>query len=400
MAKIKKIKDSMETVTVSGSNSTWVLGKGDSVKVEGPGIRDDNASNNVKVIINGDVLTLGDTDTTGVQGTGVGSTYVIGKSGSVTGDFGVALFGTDETLVNRGAINGDEIGFVFQGNNQVARNFGSITGVGSTAVQFNNGTGNHFINGVGGDVFGGDYAIFAPSTQSQPARVTNHGLIEGSVAAVIFEDGNDRFDNDGMVKGNVLLGIGHDESDLRGGKVIGYVYGDFGNDTYKVTNDVEIRELDGQGEDTVMAYRNYTLRADAHIETFKAMGKADLKLTGSNTVNEIVGNKGDNRLSGLAGDDTLDGGKGNDILTGGADNDFFVFLKGYGVDRITDFVTTGAQEDEIDLMGFNGIGTFSEVMEHAKNVGDNVVINFGGGDKIVIEGVQVENLEADNFYFL
>ena len=51
----------------------------------------------------------------------------------------------------------------------------------------------------------------------------------------------------------------------------------------------------------------------------------------------LRGDVGHDRLNGGSGFDTLRGGSGNDTLTGGIGADAFVFRKGDGVDRITDF---------------------------------------------------------------
>jgi Ca2+-binding RTX toxin-like protein len=51
----------------------------------------------------------------------------------------------------------------------------------------------------------------------------------------------------------------------------------------------------------------------------------------------LVGGTGLDVLIGGSGDDTLEGGLGLDVLTGGAGADHFVFNRGDGPDRVTDF---------------------------------------------------------------
>jgi Ca2+-binding RTX toxin-like protein len=53
----------------------------------------------------------------------------------------------------------------------------------------------------------------------------------------------------------------------------------------------------------------------------RALGVADLSLTGSDADNRLSGNKGDNLIAGGAGDDLLSGGAGADTLDGGPGRD-------------------------------------------------------------------------------
>lgn len=120
---------------------------------------------------------------------------------------------------------------------------------------------------------------------------------------------------------------------------------------------------------------------------------------GSELGDYLAGNDGVNVLSGRAGSDTLDGGLGSDTLTGGADSDMFVTRTGNGIDTVTDFVA-GAGGDTI-FVSYNGaFDSFAEVMAVASNArGGGVVIDFSGGDQLILQGITLASLTADNFVF-
>ncbi|WP_298957201.1 calcium-binding protein [uncultured Methylobacterium sp.] len=129
------------------------------------------------------------------------------------------------------------------------------------------------------------------------------------------------------------------------------------------------------------------------------------QLYGQDGDDRLFGGEGGDNLSGGAGADTLDGGAGNDllfgnsgddVLTGGAGADVFGFGPGDGLDRILDFVTGGA---EADVIAFNGgvFADFAGVLAASRQVGADVVIAYGSGDALTLQGVQLGALSATNF---
>jgi Ca2+-binding RTX toxin-like protein len=66
------------------------------------------------------------------------------------------------------------------------------------------------------------------------------------------------------------------------------------------------------------------------IADARALGVANLALTGNGADNRLAGNKGDNTLSGGAGDDLLSGGLGADSLDGGAGRDTAGYVEAAG----------------------------------------------------------------------
>ena len=116
-------------------------------------------------------------------------------------------------------------------------------------------------------------------------------------------------------------------------------------------------------------------------------------LTGDAASNRIYGLGGDDQLFGAGGNDFLDGGAGTDSLTGGAGSDAFVFRKGDGETIITDYELGGV--DVIDLEGLAFYG-FAGVLSMASQVGDDTVFDFGDGDLLTLNGVDLSMLtEAD-----
>ncbi|MET3552384.1 Ig-like domain-containing protein [Burkholderia sp. 567] len=88
---------------------------------------------------------------------------------------------------------------------------------------------------------------------------------------------------------------------------------------------------------------------------------------------------------------------GDDQLTGSAGNDLFVFSQPIGADTLHTFDLAA---DKIDLVGFTGIASFSDVQAHlADDANGNAVITLGDGATITVTGVHSADLTGDNFVF-
>jgi Ca2+-binding RTX toxin-like protein len=175
--------------------------------------------------------------------------------------------------------------------------------------------------------------------------------------------------------------------------------GGTGNDIYFVNsvNDVVIENA-GEGTDQIMTTLNsYTLGIGNNIENlrFIAGGAATNSFTGtgnelnntlsggvnSNNLSYILdGGAGNDHLAGGSGSDTLIGGTGNDVMDGLGGSDTFKFLAaGFGKDIITDFGSTGGNnQDFIDLSAFVTLATFAASV-HSTQVGANVLVTVGNG---------------------
>ena len=121
-------------------------------------------------------------------------------------------------------------------------------------------------------------------------------------------------------------------------------------------------------------------------------GKGNDHVFGGKGNDGLAGSEGNDELSGGPGRDLLFGGAGHDKLDGGGDNDQFLFRKGMGIDTI-EHLDAG---DRIDVRDFN-LASFQGLIDAATQIGHDVMINLGGGDKIVIEHSRVSDLHAEQF---
>jgi Ca2+-binding RTX toxin-like protein len=206
--------------------------------------------------------------------------------------------------------------------------------------------------------------------------------------------GNDTLRGEG---GFDLLRGGDGDDVLDGGNQADNLYGDAGNDTlfggagfdrlFGGTGDDVLNGGDGpdghfgqQGNDTIYG-------GDGNDRFFGGTGN-DLILSGN----------GNDTIYADSGFDTLNGGAGNDLLFGFFNADTFVFEAGHGNDTIGDFDEFNAGE-RIDFSGLGTMNNLTQVMNASTQVGNNVVINTGGGNSIQLNGVQLADLDASDFIF-
>jgi Ca2+-binding RTX toxin-like protein len=109
----------------------------------------------------------------------------------------------------------------------------------------------------------------------------------------------------------------------------------------------------------------------------------------------LDGGAGNDVIIGGEGDDTLIGGEGDDVLIGGGGNDIFDFGPGDDIE-IQSFVAGAGSEDRIDLRGLQGASSFDWLMQHAQQVGADVVFDFGDQQMKLAE-VQLDALHSDDF---
>ncbi|MEO1241804.1 MAG: hypothetical protein AAFX54_07835 [Pseudomonadota bacterium] len=212
--------------------------------------------------------------------------------------------------------------------------------------------------------------------------------------------------------------LGGDDGDfLNGGALNDTLVGDAGNDSLD-GGDGDDRILGGSGRDTIMgAAGNDEIDAGSGADNvdggaqrdniFGGSGADTLiggggndTLSGGDQNDTIIGGNGFDVLLGGVGDDLLEGGNLNDILLGQDGDDTFVFSPGGAVDTIRDFVAGAATDDVIKLVGFEAaFDTFAEVIAVATDDGTDTIIDFGGGDMIIIEGVVVGDYDPDDFVF-
>ncbi len=185
---------------------------------------------------------------------------------------------------------------------------------------------------------------------------------------------------EGLSGGDELYGEDGDDV-LDGGTGADTMTGGTGNDTYYVDNSGDVvTELSGEGTDTVISSRLYTL--GTNLENLTLTGAGNGQGTGNGLANTITGNGGNNRLNGLGGndvllgglgDDTLDGGKGTDIMKGGLGDDR------YYLDTVSDKVTEFFEQGD-DTVIINGTYTLGASVENLIITGS--ADRFGTGNNL------------------
>ena len=134
-----------------------------------------------------------------------------------------------------------------------------------------------------------------------------------------------------------------------------------------------------------------------------AAGAIQLVLDGGDGDDVIIGGDGDDVLIGGEGDDVLIGGPGNDILDGGPGDNTVIqsLLGGRSPARTTvqGFEAGAGEGDRIDLRRIDGADDFGWVLAHATEVDGSAVLDLGDDDEMVLSGVSVASLHANDFVF-
>ena len=272
------------------------------------------------------------------------------------------------------AVNGAGEGVLVsvQANRYVIEGFHyipQITGTGSvTDVSFRGtplddriliGPGNNTVRGLEGDDLildrGGDDVIVGGAGDDTIRAGDGDDVVTGGPGrdAVLLDRGDDRFldSREGGAAGSdsVWGGAGDDTISGRGGD--DSFYGETGRDMLR----------GGPGQDY--------LEGDDGAATSRR--------------------RANDTLSGGSGEDTLFGGQGNDSLTGGGGADRFVFGTAGGRDRVSDFeIGRDVLELDRDLMPEVARLTPERVVNrYAQERDGDLVLDFVGGERIVLEGI-------------
>lgn len=390
MAKHKIIEDLFDTWTIDGDSKTWLLEEDASITVNGaPAIDILSTSVDNTLDILGDIVASGDGGQ-GILVSGANTRIDIGKQAEIDADEGIHSTAGGLRVVNKGEIDGLHYG-VSSSTSASVKNLGDISGdLGISTL----GT-SKVVNGADGTIQGDAVGVFMGF--GSDGVLINHGMISGNGHAVrLMGGGENRLINTGTIHGDIEFGIGNDLLDSRNGIIVGSVAGGDGDDVYKAgKNDITlIEDVDG-GIDTVFSDFSHIL-AD-NFENVFLRGQNSNFATGNGENNVIHGNKGGNTLNGREGDDEIAGGKGDDILVGEDGSDTFIFNRGGDHDLITDFIKG---EDIVQLGGFDGVSSFEELQFEMFKNGNDVWIQLGGGDRLIIQNTDVADLDASDFSFI
>lgn len=203
------------------------------------------------------------------------------------------------------------------------------------------GGGDTLYGGAGNDVI---YAALSPNNAVGFVPTAASTYLRG-------EDGNDY----------IVGGAGFDD-----------INGNMGNDTAS----------GGLGDDWVVGGRdNDLLFGDAGNDiVYGNMGNDTC--VGGEGADQIRGGQANDVLYGGSGNDWLSGDRGDDTLSGGLGADVFHSFSGAGIDRVLDFVVSEGDRVQLDP------GTTYSVSQ----VGADTIVDLGGGDKVILVGVQMNSL--------
>jgi RTX calcium-binding nonapeptide repeat (4 copies) len=167
--------------------------------------------------------------------------------------------------------------------------------------------------------------------------------------------------------------------------------GTSGDDTLDGTDQGEIF-FGFDGNDTISARGGKDVAFGGRGDDLIFGGKGNDHLFGRGGNDAVVGEEGNDHLFGGSGRDLLLGGPGKDVLVGGADNDTFLIRQGTGLDSIADLQAG----DGIDIRDFH-FASFQAVLDAAHPSQNDVVIDLGGDDKLVIEDAKLSDLHEEQF---
>ncbi|MDF3855871.1 hemolysin type calcium-binding protein [Paracoccus pantotrophus] len=226
--------------------------------------------------------------------------------------------------------------------------------------------------------FNGEVFVTPGPAQSTPRNDDYRLTARNDVASA--GNGNDWMDGKG---GNDTLNGGPGNDRIIGGEGFDSLHGGLGNDVLQ----------GGPGNDTLAgAEGNDQLRGETGNDLIWGGMGQDLILggVGQDTLDGGAGNDrlwgepGNDRLVGGDGNDTLIGGAGNDVLIGGAGADAFIFHDGHGADTINGY-QRGIDRLLIDDARLDA-NPAAFIRDHMQKTANGVVIDFGDGDRIVING--------------
>ena len=333
-----------------------------------------------------------------------GDDFIDGRGGFDTASYNNVYFTTGAVNVNM--TTGDVVGDISSGHDTLrsieavqgtnfadtynATNFGAAGLDPSLFNVGNNGTFNQF-EGLGGDDAitgnGNTRIIFANATAGVSINLQAGSAIgDASVGHDTFTGVNSasgsNFDDTFVATGfngingtfNSFQGLGGDDTITGNGNTQIF----FISATAGVNVDLTTGSVSGDasvGHDTITG--------------------GVFNVLGSNFNDTISGTASNDILNGGSGNDTISGRAGNDSLTGGVGADIFVYADAGGADTVTDF--NRAEGDKIDLTGVSSVSSFADIQSKASVIGGNTVIDFGGGNTLILSGVP--SVQPSDFVF-
>jgi Ca2+-binding RTX toxin-like protein len=171
---------------------------------------------------------------------------------------------------------------------------------------------------------------------------------------------------------------------------------DTGKDIYVFTDEyasaITLTDIDSSANDTIYAT---SLMTDSSINlnagSTSTINGRNLYISTGSKIENAYGGDGNDTLIGNDFNNILDGGRGNNQLTGNGGSDIFKIKAHAGqADVITDFDPAG---DKVDISDFNITDINSLLLTQ---VGNDVVIDFGNNQTLILRNVQQSALSYSN----
>lgn len=214
-------------------------------------------------------------------------------------------------------------------------------------------------------------------------------------------DGNDWLFG-GIGFDTIYGGAGNDQ--IRGEGGADFLHGDIGNDTILGGQGFDVvsgnagndQLFGGEDEDWMFGGWDNDVVDGGAGDDFLFCGLGNDTAYGQNGNDDLSGEWGDDVLFGGAGNDMLRGGAGNDTLFGGGGADRFN-LNGGGHDRIMDF--DPSQPGEVIIMNGLGLAGGWGALRDTRmtNTPQGVQIDLGAGNSVMLVGVTIDQLAANDF---
>ena len=194
----------------------------------------------------------------------------------------------------------------------------------------------------------------------------------GGDDTVMAGDGNDTIAGGAGVS---YLRGGNGDDSIVGGSGFDDINGNKGNDTIDGGSGGSDWLVGGQGDDLITAH---------HMGNLLYGNLGNDTLISGDGVDIVRGGQGDDSIVGGAGNDFISGDRGNDTESGGAGADIFHGSQDAGIDRVLDFHQAEGDRVQLDP------GTTYTLSQ----VGNDTVIDMGGGNEVILVGVQLSTLKG------
>ena len=347
-----------------------------------------------------------------VIGSGVNDFLVAGASG---GGFLSGGAGNDQVYGGMGddILNGDS------GNDILAGG-----GSGNDTMSGGSGDDLYYVVGAGDQVVetanGGTDMIYSYTDIDLGNSARYSGFVENVTllgnAVVASGNGLDNMITGNADLGSILSGQGGDDRFV--------ISNGAGNDTVDGGADTDTLDLSYLSSGVTVSLTTGTFSVTgggsstvSNVENVIGSGVNDFLVAGASGGGFLSGGAGNDQVYGGMGDDILNGDSGNDILgagpggnntlIGGTGNDtmyagdgddLFVFANGSGTDAIIGFTAGAAAGDKLDVADF-GFLDVNAVKAASTQVGANTVIQLDVDDSLTLIGVNVGDLNQDDFLF-